>query len=699
MESGGRRWRRTVAHAALMGSSPARLPSTLGRDRERIAVRGPEEGRHPRRWKQSAIMRGNDARGAEVRGSHGTSAMTLSPDLSSLHREPTLDGWIVGRSVPVSATSAQKVAGVAIVPMVAVTLWLGLTSTHLQRPLAAALYWSYLIAVSMAIGVYWWRRRPASRFGPLLVLFGVGVWVVSWQGANAPLAFDLGVLAEAPFFVLTFYLFLAFPMGRLEPPAARWLMAALVLGVLAFFVPWALFAPVIAGGGPLTSCAPNCPENAFQIGTAPNIVEVASKLETYVALALTAAVLVVYAWRLYRASRPQRRALMAVAVTSLLFLPAYFIYNFSAWVLMLDADTLSALQWGIVVTRVLLPLGFLIALLQADRFAGMALRTMLERLATRPTPRQWRDTIAEALDDPALQLGYRDPASRGFLRPEGDELAKPAIDRGRAWVPIDRAQEPVAAMVIDETLAEDPELVRAAATATLVAVTNGALEGELRESRARMLEVGEAERQRIGREIHDSAQQRLIALRIHLTLAGEQLERRDRAVFQRLDFEIEQAIEELRGVARGSVPPILLEHGIGPALEAAIAGTPFVVRIEVAGLPRQSEAVETTVYFCCLECLQNAAKHAGAGTSTTVRLTQRGQRVSFCVADDGVGFDPATVRHGAGFTNLTERLAARGGTIQFDSRPGSGTRIIGELPAATRSAGRADTRGRPSRGG
>jgi len=251
-----------------------------------------------------------------------------------------------------------------------VTLSLGVTSDRLQRPLDAALYWSYLIAASMGIGLYWWRRRPASRFGPLLVVFGVLTWIVSWQGANFPLAFALGVVAEGPFFVLTFYLFLAFPMGRLEPPAARWLMVALVLGVLAFFIPWTLFAPVIAGGGPLTSCAPNCPENALQVGTAPTVVEVAGKRETYVALALTVAVLVVYAWRLYRSSRPQRRALTAVAVTSLLFLPAYFVVNFAAWVLYLDPATISALAWGIVATRVLLPLGFLVALLQADRFRG-----------------------------------------------------------------------------------------------------------------------------------------------------------------------------------------------------------------------------------------------------------------------------------------------------------------------------------------
>ena len=200
--------------------------------------------------------------------------------------------------------------------------WLALTSDHLERPRAAALYWGYLIAASMAIGAYWWTRRPASRFGPLLVAFGILVWVVSWQAADWPLAFDIGVLAEAPFFVLTFYLFLAFPMGRLEP-SGRWLMWVLGFGVVAFFLPWALFSPVIAGGGPLTGCAPACPQNVLQVGSAPTLVEVAGKGETYLALAITAAVFVVYLARLRTASRPHRRTLMAVAVTSLLFLPAY----------------------------------------------------------------------------------------------------------------------------------------------------------------------------------------------------------------------------------------------------------------------------------------------------------------------------------------------------------------------------------------
>ena len=234
------------------------------------------------------------------------------------------DAWL-GRArgvhAPVSARTAQRLTAVAIVPMVAATLWLVATSDHLQRPVASALYWSYLTAAPMAIGLFWWIRRPASRFGPLLITFGVLAWIVSWESSDWPLPFDIGVLVEGPTFWLTFYLFLAFPMGRLEPAAARWLMAALGLGILVSFLPWALFSPVIAGGGPLTRCAPNCPENVLQLGSAPDLVEVAGKAETYIGLVLTVLALLIYVRRLRAASRPQRRALTAVAVTSLLFLP------------------------------------------------------------------------------------------------------------------------------------------------------------------------------------------------------------------------------------------------------------------------------------------------------------------------------------------------------------------------------------------
>jgi len=581
-----------------------------------------------------------------------------------------------------TAGAVQTAVMLAVVPLVASAVVLALTSDHVARPAATGLYRGYLIGAPMLIGLYWWMRRPASRFGPLLVGFGVLAWVYALQSSGIPLLFDLGVVSEAPLLWLTFYLFLAFPMGRLEGLAVRGLMGALALFLAVFFVPWVLLSPVIQGGGPLSVCDPACPENVLQIGSAPTLVEWAGKAETYGALVITIAVLAVYALRLRDATHPQRRALIAVAATSLLFLPVFFVFHFSRLVLELSPATLESLGWLVVAARILLPLGFLAALWQAEFFAAASLRSLLERLATRPTVEEWRDDVASALDDPPLQIGFHDPSSTSFRDAGGAELVPPPAHSGRVWVPADRDGQPVAAMVVDEALTEDPELVRAAAAATLLAVENGHLEGELRASRAQVAEAGSVERRRLERDLHDSTQQRLLALRIHLGIARDQLERpEDKARLERLGADLEDAIDDLRNVARGLYPQLLARYGVAEALASVTDGGSMRVDIHDRNLGRHAEGVELTVYFCCLEALQNAAKHAGPGASAVVRLGRDRGGVHFSVEDDGVGFVPGAVEQPGGLTNLVDRAEAAGGTLRIESAPGRGTRVSGWLPA------------------
>jgi signal transduction histidine kinase len=568
------------------------------------------------------------------------------------------------------------------VAMAASAFWLGIRSGHLPHPVATAFYSAYLVLAFGLIGLYWWLRRRASRFGPLLMTCGVLAWIYSWESAGASLPFSLGVLVEGPLTFLTFYLFLAFPSGRLTTPAERVLMAALGVSLLGFFGVWALTTPVLAGGGPLAGCTPACPANALQVTSAsPALVERAGDAETYLGLVVTAGVVVVYAVRFGSATPPQRRALLAVASTSLLFLPVFFVYHAARGLLGVDPARLETLGWVLLGCRVLLPLGFLVALLQAELFGARVLRTLVDRIATRPTRAQWRDTLATALDDPPLQVGYWDPEGEEYRRADDQTLSPPVAGSGRAWVPAEQQNgRPMAALTIDEALLDDPELVRAATAVTVLAVENGALEVEAKITRERILEAGYAERRRIERDLHDSAQQRLIALGIRLSRAGEQLgSSAGGALVEELSTQVDEALNELRRMA-GGAPPLLTEEGIAAGLRAVASWSPIEVTVFDDGVRRHSEALESTVYYCCLEALQNAAKHGGRDISATVRLTEDHRVLTFAVEDDGAGFNSGTVRLGAGLVNLAERVSAVGGTLSVDSAPGQGTRIVGRLP-------------------
>ena len=601
-------------------------------------------------------------------------------------RDLTVDAAVLGLDAPaqVALGGRRMATGAAVAAVLAfatVSVLLAATSDHVEHRTATALYYGWLVGASMLIGLYWRIRRPASPFGLWLGVFGLAAWAISLQSSDWPLVFDVAVLADAVYLILTYYLFLSFPSGRLQTATDRLLIAGLALVALAFFLPWALLSPVIAGGGPLAGCVPACPANVLQVGTNLEAVDFLGRWEIYTMLGLTLAVLAVYWRRTMTASRPLRRSLFAVAATSLLFLPVFFTYHFSRQILEADPDTLQVMGWVLVGTRILLPLGFLVALVQAELFAGAARGRLLEQLLEHPTPDRWRRAVAGALDDPDAELAYWDPEDEHYRAPDGSRLEEPPAGRGRSLVPADRDGRPVAALVLDDALAGDPELVQAAASATVLAVEQGALEGELRSSRARIVEAGDAERRRIERDIHDSAQQRLIALRIHLELARDQLEQREeRDLVGRLGLEVEEAIDDLRTVASGVYPAVLTDSGVPAALHSVARHAAVPVDVVDRGVGRHPPEIESTVYFCCVEAVQNAAKHAGAGASVTVWLDAVDGQVVFGVDDDGRGFDPRTAPRGHGLANIADRVATAGGSLSVDAGVDSGTRFAGSLP-------------------
>jgi signal transduction histidine kinase len=205
---------------------------------------------------------------------------------------------------------------------------------------------------------------------------------------------------------------------------------------------------------------------------------------------------------------------------------------------------------------------------------------------------------------------------------------------------------------------------------------------ELRESRARIVATGDAERRRVERDLHDGAQQHLVALAVNLRLAQDIVADDPAAGAEMLAHmaeDVQVTIRELRELAHGIYPPLLADAGLPEALRAAAARSTIPVSVTADGIGRYSQVVETAVYFCCLEALQNAAKHAPEA-SARVRVWEESGGLLFSVSDNGPGFDPAKARAGHGFVNMSDRLGAIGGTIRWESQPGRGSTISGSVP-------------------
>jgi signal transduction histidine kinase len=205
---------------------------------------------------------------------------------------------------------------------------------------------------------------------------------------------------------------------------------------------------------------------------------------------------------------------------------------------------------------------------------------------------------------------------------------------------------------------------------------------ELRASRQRLVAAQDDERRRLERNLHDGAQQNLVALKVKLGLA-EMFADKDAAKARQLLAELkedtDEALNTLRDLARGIYPPLLADRGLGAALEAQARKATVPVEVVADRLGRYPQEVEAAVYFCVLEALQNTQKYAEA-TGAVVRLSESDGSVAFEVEDDGKGFDPATAKRGAGLTNMADRLDALGGTIELESEPGAGARLSGTIP-------------------
>jgi signal transduction histidine kinase len=330
------------------------------------------------------------------------------------------------------------------------------------------------------------------------------------------------------------------------------------------------------------------------------------------------------------------------------------------------------------------PALFVISTVRA-RTAGGALGAAIVDLEPGAAPGRLRDALARALGDSTLQLAFRQPDGMGYLDTAGQiiEVAQP--DPGRAVMPVAGSDEAV--LVYDEGLKLEPQLIRLTAAAASMALEHTRLQAEVqaqleqvRASRERIVEAGDAERRRLERDLHDGAQQRLVTLSLALTMARHQAASADPelgSLIESASKEAREALTELRELARGIHPAVLTETGLTGAIQALVERSPVATTIIAVPDGRFPTAIEATAYFVVSEALANVAKHAMAsGAEVTIR--KRPGRLVVEVSDDGAG--GARTEKGSGLRGLADRVASAGGVLRVDSPPGSGTRLEADIP-------------------
>jgi signal transduction histidine kinase len=333
------------------------------------------------------------------------------------------------------------------------------------------------------------------------------------------------------------------------------------------------------------------------------------------------------------------------------------------------------------------PLAFLLGLLRT-RISRSAVGDLVIELGQESMPSSGlRDALARRLGDPSLEIAYRIDERDGWVDGSGRPFEMPVANGDRIATVLELDGEPIAALIHDEALREEPELVEAVVSAARLAVTNERLQARVRaqletvrRSRARVVAAADEERRRLERDLHDGAQQHLVGLSLLLALAEEQVAAGDGPEGMRLlgeaRAEAQDALAELRDLARGIHPAILTNAGLGPAVRSLINRSPIPVRLEAIPERRFAPGVEATAYFAIAEALTNSAKHAG-GSGAIVSLVARNGHLLVDVTDDGIG---GADSNGSGLRGLSDRIGAAGGTMGIESPPQGGTHLHLELP-------------------
>jgi signal transduction histidine kinase len=524
--------------------------------------------------------------------------------------------------------------------------------------------WSLVTA-----GVGSWARRPGSRFGPLLAGAGLAWFLAEWDnpGAGVTLAFTAGLVLQAACPPLVGHAALAYPGGRLRSRldgaavAVAYGGAVLGLGIL----PALFFNPAATGCG-------QCPGNLLGLGDDAEVVRALNRVGVWLGLAWAVLLVVLAGWRLLRSTAARRRLLAPVLVPAIVYL------TLVAWAFQhalgrgfLSNDAVDRRLWlGQAVALVALALG-----VSWEWVRGRRTRTVLARLvvelAASPPPGGLGAALAKTLDDPSLTLLY--PLSDGRQVDADGRPVRPGQEQ--AVTPLLRDGRPVALLAHRPGLLDTPGLVEEITTAVRLTLDNERLQAEvhaqledLRASRARIVERGDAERRRLERDLHDGAQQRLVALALSLRLARLGPDAgTDVAALEEAEAEVSQALAELRELAHGLYPAALTEEGLGAALEALAEQTPSPLALGRLPQERFEPNMEAAAYFVVAETLKRSQPRRA-----TVDAARADGRLVVEVQTDQQ--PPQEL------TDLEDRVGALEGRLVVQATPQGGTRIRAELP-------------------
>jgi signal transduction histidine kinase len=583
--------------------------------------------------------------------------------------------------------SWQLLVGAAAVLAAIAAVWVTLDADFLRYPGWLAVQKADFILGPVFVGLYWVRRRPQSRFGPLLIVLGfVGALYVLQSSGNSWL-FGIGLVAENLIYLATLLVILTFPTGRLEGWPAKLCLLVGVVGVAIPATLQTLMLPQVGAGASISGCRALCPENGLAFTSQPSLALDLSNVWRPAAIAVALATAGLLVWRLVNGTPPQRRALAIGTPIALLFLLLQSVYLLlTYWPT--DFPTLNeVVRWTFVAARALIWYGFLAALIAAQLFAARALQRLVRKSMRRPSRGELEGLLREPLGDPGLQLVFLDPGTAGF----DDGLARRVAAEAREphMTVVERDGKPSVALVHDPQLDDDPELLQAAGAVSLLAAENAELDTawhealqELRRSRARIVRAGDEQRRRFERNLHDGVQQRLAAIRVELGTVSDMLAD-DSPLRSRLDRtgrNVEDALDQVREVSHGLYPPVLSDWGIVPALERIRAPGDVPLDIRATGIGRHPAELESAVYYCCLEAVQNATKHGGPGVRIFIELREDADGLSFEVRDDGPGFDATVASDGIGLQNMRDRLGALDGRLSITPAAGDGTIVSGVIP-------------------